>query len=120
MSIVTVGPQCRLCGVELVPGVVICARCQDAWREIFPLGVFPNGAAPDVDARIRRALRSLDLEEADRQLVIVCLAYQSLEYPGFGWALARIAELLAGRDMFEAFRKIRRPDVAPVEMNPSR
>jgi hypothetical protein len=105
--------ECKTCGF-LVPIVDAgCPACAEVERA-FPRGLFPNGTAPDLGGLIRRALAALELDEGDRQLVIMSLARESLEHPGFKWALARVARQLGGLEMFEAFRRIGAPAIEPV------
>jgi hypothetical protein len=49
---------------------------------------------------------SLVIEESDRQLMLLALAELALSRPGFNATLVPIAELLAGQEMFEEFKRI--------------
>jgi hypothetical protein len=50
--------------------------------------------------------KAVVLEETDRQLTLLALAELALSRPGFDEALSLIAELLAGQEMFEEFKRI--------------
>ena len=48
----------------------------------------------------------VDIEEGDRQMLLLAIAELALSRPGWDWTLGRIAELLEGRQMFEKFKRI--------------
>lgn len=47
---------------------------------------------------------TIDLEEMDRQMILLAIGILSLQRPGWNWTLGRLADILKGRDMFEQFR----------------
>ncbi|HEV1992469.1 MAG TPA: hypothetical protein VGR34_06360 [Candidatus Dormibacteraeota bacterium] len=51
-------------------------------------------------------MKILNLDEGDRQLVLLALAELSISRPGFDDALGRIADGLKGRDMFEELKRL--------------
>lgn len=56
----------------------------------------------------------VEIGEEDRQMIMMALADESFQNPGFGYFLGTIAEKFpGGRQMFEEFRKLRE-NVAPV------
>jgi hypothetical protein len=73
-----------------------------------------------LDIEGERAMVTLELEEGDRQLVLMALAALSLEKPGFVDALNRIAvridNVKDGRaELFDGFRRFRADALAPSE-----
>jgi hypothetical protein len=49
---------------------------------------------------------NVELEETDRQAVLLALAHLTIDRPGWTWMLGEIAEKFKGRDMFEKFREL--------------
>jgi hypothetical protein len=53
----------------------------------------------------RRVAIQIQIDEADRQLILLALASLALLRRGFDGALGRIADNLQGREMFDEFKR---------------
>lgn len=58
----------------------------------------------------------VDIDEGDRQFLLLSLALCTLLRPGFHYAAGEIAAKLEGRAMFEDFRRLNE-DVVDVQKN---
>ncbi len=58
----------------------------------------------------------VDIDEADRQMLLLSLGLCALLRPGFHYACGEIAETLQGRAMFEDFRRLNADVVHPQAM----
>jgi hypothetical protein len=47
-----------------------------------------------------------EIEEGDRQMILLAIAELSLSRPGWDDALGRIADQFMGREMFEEFKRL--------------
>ena len=52
------------------------------------------------------------LEEGQRQATLLALGHLAVERPGWDYMLGEIAELLHGRELFEAFREMHKKETA--------
>lgn len=51
--------------------------------------------------------RSYEFSEEERQMILLSLAWVSIERPGWDWFLGMIAERLRGGKMFERFKGLK-------------
>ena len=49
---------------------------------------------------------NIDLEEGDRQMILLAIAELALSRPGWDYALGEIAEQLQGEEMFAEFKRL--------------
>ena len=47
----------------------------------------------------------IEIEEGQRQMILLALAELALSRPGWDWTLGETAEKLQGREMFEDFKR---------------
>lgn len=56
---------------------------------------------------------TFEIEEEERQMVLLAIAILAIVRPGFAWALGEVAEKLQGRPMFEAFKQFNEDQYKP-------
>ncbi len=49
---------------------------------------------------------TIEIDEGDRQMMLLAIAELALSRPGWDWTLGRLAELLHGRSMFDEFKRL--------------
>lgn len=57
-----------------------------------------------------------EFSEEERQMILLCLAWVTIEHPGWGWFLGEIAERLQGRKMFEDFKNMKSNQIGGDEI----
>jgi len=62
---------------------------------------------------------TVDLDEEQRQMILLALAELSLRRPGWHAALGDMASQFCGREMYDAFRKTSDDIVPPIPFNPA-
>ena len=77
-----------------------CAALHDVERIAPWLCDCRDRSPAEILAAMRQPGARVDLEEGDRQLVLLALAELALRRPGWDDALGRVADRLGGRDLF--------------------
>jgi hypothetical protein len=49
---------------------------------------------------------TVEIDEADRQMILLALAKLTIERPGFLYSCSELAARFSGRDVFESFRRL--------------
>jgi len=53
---------------------------------------------------------NFDIEESDRQMILLALAILALQRPGWLYATGLVAEKFSGKEMFDQFREFNQGD----------
>jgi hypothetical protein len=54
---------------------------------------------------------TFDVDESQRQMILLAIARLAVERPGWDWTLGELAQQLKGRALFEDFKQLKREEV---------